>query len=401
MRSTSRTPRIPPSADSDADGFPGTEHYTVTVAHDEQGLRDHLAAWQDLTHNLAEPNAFYEPWALLPALRQFQTRGIPHFVLVYLHTADQSEPLLCGFFPVQRRRLHRFLPIAVVESWRHVHCFLCTPLLRHGRAIPALEVFFDWLSQDASGAPLLRLDLVSGDGAFARTLSDVCCRRNRPTHTIESYSRALIVPRADPDAYIRAALKGRSIKGYRRKERSLRQRGHLERRELTPGDDASPWAEMFLQLEAKGWKGRRDTAMACHLADATFFRDMVQGASRAGSLMMSGLFLDGNPIALQCNLRSGTGSFAFKIAFDEDFASSSPGTLLELFNIELLHGDDGPAWMDSCAVAGHPVLDHLWTERRVITNQYVATGRWPGDLMTSAIPLARWLRQSIRSTTGS
>lgn len=141
--------------------------------------------------------------------------------------------------------------------------------------------------------------------------------------------------------------------------------------------------------------------MACRLADATFFPDMVQGPFDAGTLMMSGLFLDGNPIALQCNLFSGTGSFALKIAFDEDSASSSPGTLLELVDIELLHGNDGPAWMDSCAVAEHPALNHLWTECRVIVNQYVATGHSPGDLMTSVIPFARWLKRSIRSRAGS
>lgn len=168
MSSTARTPRLTPSADTDAGGATGAGHHTIAVALDEASLRDHLAAWEDLARNLAEPNAFYEPWALLSAIRHLGLPETPHFVLVYLHRADQSEPLLCGFFPLQRRRLHRFLPVAVVEPWRHIHCVLCTPLLRRRRETPAFEAFFDWLNQDSPGAPPLRLDLVSGDGAFAR-----------------------------------------------------------------------------------------------------------------------------------------------------------------------------------------------------------------------------------------
>ena len=126
-----------------------------------------------------------------------------------------------------------------------------------------------------------------------------------------------------------------------------------------------------------------------------------QGASSAGKLMMLGLFLDGKPLALQCNLLSGTGSFAFKTAFAEDYATSSPGTLLELVNIELLHSSSGAKWMDSCAVAEHPVLNRLWMERRLILNQYVATGCASGDLLVSLTQLGRWVKRLVRPPRGS
>jgi hypothetical protein len=393
MNVLSKNPQSRPSADTGADSEP---RYDIAVVRDEEGLKDHLVAWEDLAHNLAEPNAFYEPWALLPALRQFGKGLDLSFVLVYLPSnAHRPEPLLCGFFPLQRRRLHRFVPVAVLEPWQHLYCFLCTPLLRQGHATPALDTFFSWLSRDSFGAPLLRLNLVSGDGAFAKALTDVCYRRRRPMHLVESYCRAFIEPRADADSYIRAAHSGPNLKRYRRKKRVLGTQGRLEQRVLAPDDDAAAWAEMFLQLEAKGWKGREGTAMMCRPADAAYFRDMVQGASSAGKLTMLGLFLDGKPLALKCSLRSGTGSFAFKSAFDEDYATSSPGALLEFVNIELLHSS-GAKWMDSGSVAEHPVLNHFWMERRLILDQYVATGRAPGDLLVSVIPLGRWVKRLVR-----
>lgn len=393
MSSLSKPPSLP-SIETAARSEPAI--YEVVVVRGEKGLADHAAAWDDLAQNLAEPNAHYEPWALLPAIRQFGKGLDLRFVFVYLPSnASQPEPLLCGFFPLQHRRLLRHVPVSVLEPWQHLYCYLCTPLLREGHATPVLESFFDWLSLDSLGSPLLQLNLVSGDGAFVKALTDVCYRRRRPMHLVESYCRALIEPRTDAQSYMRAAVRGRNLKGYRRKERNLGTLGKLERRALVPGEDAAEWAEMFLQLEARGWKGRQGTAMLCRLADATYFREMVLGASAAGKLMMSGLFLDGKPLALQCNLRSGAGSFAFKIAFDEDYASSSPGTLLELANIELVH-TSGLRWMDSCAVPEHPVLSRLWMERRLIIHQFVATGRAPGDWIVSMMPLARWVKRLVR-----
>ena len=43
---------------------------TVTVLHSATELLDHVAAWDDLAKNAAEPNPFYESWNLLPAFRQ-------------------------------------------------------------------------------------------------------------------------------------------------------------------------------------------------------------------------------------------------------------------------------------------------------------------------------------------
>jgi CelD/BcsL family acetyltransferase involved in cellulose biosynthesis len=368
--------------------------YTVVVVDGADQLADHVPAWNDLADNALEPNAFYESWALLPALRAYGGTDVS-IALVYLAPdGTRKQPLLCGFVPLRRRRLHRLLPVTVLETWQHLYCFLSTPLVRRGYAVEALEALFDWLNDDR-GAPLLRLNLSSGDGGFAKALTEVCGRRLRTSYVAHSYCRALIEPRSDSESYIREALTGRHFKEYRRQERLLAKRGQYERRVLKAGDDVADWAEMFLRLEAGGWKGRGGTAMASAPADAEYFRTLVGGAAAAGKLGMVGLFLDGEPVALKCNFASGTGSFAFKIAFDEAYAANSPGVLLELANIDLLHDAAATHWMDSCAMPGHPMINRLWTERRLIVDRYVATGRTPGDALVALLPLARWLKRSL------
>jgi len=114
-------------------------------------LEKHAAAWQALADNALEPNAFYEPWMLLPALRAFAAGESLIFALVWRADA----PKLAGFFPLSVRKRYKGLPARVLALWKHVHCFLATPLVdrEHGR--DALLALFDWARDDWQGAGLL------------------------------------------------------------------------------------------------------------------------------------------------------------------------------------------------------------------------------------------------------
>jgi len=367
----------------------------VVVARGEDELLARRAEWEDLARNALEPNAFFEPWFLLPALRHFG-QGVS-VALVYAAPAAPGGPAaLAGLFPVRQARLSRLVPVRVVEMWRHAYCFLCTPLLRADCAAEALGAFLAWLATGPPGAPLWRLELVSADGPFGQLLTRVCHERQRPSFLVESYLRARIDVGESAEDYLTRALAKKRLREVRRKERALEKLGRLERRVLAPGDPIDGWLEDFIALEAAGWKGRNGTAFASRGADAEFFREMARAAHAAGRLQALGLYLDGRPIALKFNLLAPPGAFAFKIAFDEGRHSQSPGSLLEVATVEHLHASRAVRWMDSCAVANHPMVDRLWTERRAVQTLLLATGRAPGDLVVSLLPLARWLKRLFR-----
>jgi hypothetical protein len=372
----------------------------VVVCESVADLALHLPAWEDLARHVSEPNPFYEPWFFLPGLRAFPPGPHPRFLMIY-GEPEKVQPTppapLIGFVPMTCRHLARFVPLCVLEMWTHPYNFLCTPLLRAGAEAEALDRLFDWFRRDRRGQALWRLEAVSGDGPFAHAMMDLSFRRQRPRFLVSGHARALIEPRAASGAdYLENAMHNRRVKEIRRKERQLAQKGRLERRALAAGDDAARWIDDFLALEAAGWKGQGGTAFASDPAHAAFFREMALGAHAAGRLDMLGLYLDGRPIALKCNLSGGVGSFAFKIAFDESFASQSPGVLLEAFNIDRLHEQQSVRWMDSCAAPEHFMINRLWTERRLIQNLWVATGRAPGDLIVSLMPLLQWLKRKLR-----
>src|SRR4029453_8782589 len=111
-----------------------------------------------------------------------------------------------------------------------------------------------------------------------------------------------------------------------------------------------------LGFEANTWKGKGGRALVCNETDREYFVKVAREAFRRGKLMMLPLGFNGLPIAYKLNFLSGVGSFAFKIAFDEEYARYSPGVLLELENIRRMHAQSKVKWMDSCAAPSHPLF---------------------------------------------
>jgi CelD/BcsL family acetyltransferase involved in cellulose biosynthesis len=389
------TARLPaPCAPQEANLAARGARIRVAAVQDPRELRAHLDAWEDLAQNAAEDNPFYEPWMLLPALEAAAPREALELVLVF--AGDQAgRHRLIGLFPLERLARHKGLPLGVLRLWRHALCYLCTPLLRRGCERECLDGFFRWLERD-SGASLLRLQHVSGEGPFHHALIRHFERHPQRVHFTEGHTRALFRPRRSAAGYLRAALPGRKLKEFRRLWRRLAERGPLAVRALGPQDRAEDWIGAFLELEARGWKGRAGTALATTPGGGDYFERIALEAHRRGRLVMHGLYLGERALALSCKFRAGDGAYAYKIAFDEDYEQFSPGALLELECIVRMHGEPRIGWMDSCAVPDHFMANQLWPDRRALETVTVAAGG-AGGLVVLLLPLLRWARQRLAS----
>jgi hypothetical protein len=386
-----------------ARGTPSEFEFAAVVVQSADALTEHVPALEDLSAAALEPNVFAEPWMFFPAAHAFAGKRALEFVLVYARSRrEASGPrTLCGFFPFEKQRRWKGLPISVVRIWRHVYSVLGTPLMRADCARACWAFFLDWLRRAPTGACLLELPFVTGDGPFDQLLVDQSNDQGTLDYSVETFTRALFRPRASSDEYLAAALSGKRRQELRRMERRLAEAGAVRYAVLEPNDAPEPWIAAFLDLEARGWKGREGTALARHETDRCFFHAFTREAHRRGRLQMLGLFLDDRPIALKCNLLAGAGGYAFKIAFDEAFARYSPGVLLELFTIRHLHDHAGLAWMDSCAIPNHPMIDRLWLDRRTIQTVLISTGRCPGDLVVSLLPALRWMKRELIGRPGA
>ena len=358
---------------------------SVVAVEGTEGLAEWVPAWEELAAATIEPNVFYEPWQVLPAVDEFGKRSHIVHLLVF------SENLLCAYFPLERLRRFRGVPVPVLTLWKHLHCFLCTPLIRPGYAMQSLTAVLEWARADPCGAAVVQFPQVAGDGPFGCALRGFLRERRRPSFSFGTHDRALFVPRDDAEQYLLSAVSAKSRKQLRRLTRRISEIGSVEFKVLDPSGDLDAWVEDFLRLEASGWKGRADSALACHESQRRFFKKITREAFDRDRLMLLAMHLNGRPVAMKCNLLAGSASFAFKIAFDEALARFSPGVLLEIENIRRLHAKPGLRWMDSCAVADHSMANRLWIDRRMIQTFAIASGRPMGDLFVSAMPLVRWL----------
>ncbi len=371
---------------------------TITVVEDPAALSEYATAWQALAQEAIEPNVYYEPWMLLPAVRFLTAEKPPLFVLVFRTKTDDPEgqPSLCGLFPLERGRRFLGLPVNVLNLFSHSHCYLRTPLLRRGYARETLAAFFEWAASDTQGAAVLNLARVSGDGPFYHALLDFLHERSSGAVVTEAYTRAFLLPERDAETYIQHALSGKHRRQNRRLERQLQERGELRYAQLESESELDGWLNSFLDLEARGWKGKAGTALACDDKHRLFFVTAATEAFRRGQLLFFALQLDGRPIAMDCNFRSGIGGFSFKPAFDESFSPYSPGVLLYLEEVRRFHEMEGLRWVDSCTDPNNELLNRLWCQRRIVTSLLVSSGRRTGDFLLALRPLREWLGRRWR-----
>jgi hypothetical protein len=63
---------------------------------------------------------------------------------------------------------------------------------------------------------------------------------------------------------------------------------------------------------------------------------------------------------------AGATAFTWKIAYDEAYARFSPGAQLMLEAARRIFAETSVSRIDSCADAGHPMIDRLWPGRMAV-----------------------------------
>jgi CelD/BcsL family acetyltransferase involved in cellulose biosynthesis len=124
-------------------------------------------------------------------------------------------------------------------------------------------------------------------------------------------------------------------------------------------------AEALLQrawdIEERSWKARSGTSLASHETARSFVTQQARQLASWDALEFCFLDLDGRPIAFEYGYRGKGVHFAHKTAYDEAFASFSPGQLVMHQVLRSLDADFEIDLLDSLG----PLNDALsrWTTR--------------------------------------
>ncbi len=314
-------------------------------------------AWHDLAKKASTSNPFYAPDGV-DAGMLLPEAGRPRLVLVW------AGDRLIGVLPVatQRRR-----GVALwTENWDQRLRALGEPLVLSGH-----ERDF-WRGVLGLGRRLpglwLRLSAVDAGSPATRALFDILRASGGPWYETRAYERAVLRRGLTSEQHAAQHIRGKVLKEHRRLRARLSDQGELRFERLGRDAEAGPWIDDLFRLEETGWKGREGVAASADAGTEACFRRMIEAAHAAGDLDFHRMTVGGQVIAMLANLERGDEAFQLKIAYDEAWASFSPGVLIEMAYLAYALDDRGLALVDSCARAGHPMIDRIWPERRRIVS---------------------------------
>jgi CelD/BcsL family acetyltransferase involved in cellulose biosynthesis len=217
-----------------------------------------------------------------------------------------------------------------------------------------------------AGAHALILRDVSLDGAAMKAFAEVLRQDGLRPRVLQSRLRAVLDTTRDAEKLLRDALGAKKLKELRRQHHRLAEHGEVHFEVARTREQVAAALEIFLKLEASGWKGKRGTALIQDDGDAGFIRRAAPALAEHGQCEIMALRAGDSPVAAAIVLRHQDRAFYFKLGIDERFAKFSPGVQLTIDLTRHLCADPAIATADSTAAADHPMINPIWRGRFAI-----------------------------------
>jgi CelD/BcsL family acetyltransferase involved in cellulose biosynthesis len=342
-------------------------------------------SWQSLAARAIEPNGYYLPeWELAV---DASAQGRTDASALSAWTNDR----LIGLLPAISMWRAYGIPLPALVS-AHPYGTLCVPPLDREMAQEAATELMRQARH--AGAHALILRDMSLDGAAMQGFSEVLRRDGLRPHVLHSVLRACLDATRDADELLHDALGAKKLKELRRLRHRLAEHGAIRFDVARSPAEVAAALEIFLALEAGGWKGAVGTALAQNGGDIRFIRRATAALAASGQCEIVTLRAGHTPVAAGIVLRHQDRAFFFKIGVDERFAKHSPGVQLTLELTRHLCADPAIASADSTASPDHPMINPIWRGRFTIGDVLIPLRS--GDPVVAMIRTALSLRKLAR-----
>lgn len=344
------------------------------------------SSWDNLTANASFENPFYERWNLTSALAHLAAQPVK--LLLVWHSSKRLDALI----PVVHGKGE--LPgLSHLSMWLHDYAYLGLPLVRAGELESVLDSCSHWLNRSEYSALVF-------PQCYRKKVEAVA--DNRECLVIDNYfERASLNVLQYEGAFSHPSKK--KAKEYRRQLRRLQEQGY-EWRQLEAEDTPAQVADLFLTLEASGWKGREKTALLSDQSHEAYLRQIVErglSQNRLGLYYLGKLSVQdpescnsGNTVAILLTFRTGKSELLYKTGFDESFAKLSPGVLNVIAYSQLLVHDKVVEFCDSGAMPDHPMINKVWQDRIKLCQLTIIKQRFLEQQMLRVRTLYRKLKKS-------
>ena len=327
-----------------------------------------------LSRRAIEPNVFFDPTFLVPAMPRLDERQVR---LMVMRDEGAAHSRLRLLMPYTRERTARLGGIDTIRAWSHPFGRLGVPPLDGDDPHGTLASFFAFLAEPERGLPdVLVLPDIRSDGAFAAVLAAVASEHGLPVAFANQTDRAAIDKSAGTQAAFLPPSSGRRRRELQRQWRLLEASGPVAFHVVREADAVRLAFEDFLALEASGWKGRQRSALVIDRFRAAFAREAVNGLAEEGRVRVYALSVGDRTVASLVVLLDGGDAFAWKMAYDEAFAKASPGQQVVAEATRALIADPAVKRADSCAMPDHFAMNRFWPNRTALAT--VVVGLRPG-----------------------
>jgi CelD/BcsL family acetyltransferase involved in cellulose biosynthesis len=358
-----------------------------------------LARWSECAACSLEPNPFFEPGWLLPALEYLNESPTTMLVLAEHKGAVQACVPIVEITADQSRTGGQGRHSALETRVAPTAVTLGTPLVTAEGGCEALACVMTEIGREAErrGASLVIMEWVGYGGPTARLLRELAVETKHLLVEFDVWERGFLRRQAgDGECYwLRGIGKNR--------RRTIRQH-YLH---LNAALGTSPSLRMrtdgaavdsFLRLEASGWKGHQPGGLAFRREAATtkFFEAVCGRYIDDGRMWFLSLEGGGAPIAMICCVRAGEGVFAYRTAYDEDLARFGPGVEVFLAAMEHFDRETDALWFDTCSARDNQHLLGLFPDRRAMATVMfrVPGSQKPAEPVDRGIPEAAFAHTS-------
>jgi CelD/BcsL family acetyltransferase involved in cellulose biosynthesis len=311
--------------------------------------------------------------------------------------APDGAPGLIGLMPaIPMSRAYRIPLPALVSA--EPYGTLCTPLLDRDMADDAAAGLM--LEARKAGARALILHDVALDGPAIRAFREALRQDGLRPRVLQSRLRACLDATRDAEELLRDALSAKKLKELRRQRHRLAAHGTVRFEVARTREQVEAALEIFLRLEASGWKARRGTALMQDDGDAGYVRCAAAALAERGQCEIVTLYAGDTPVAAAIVPRHQDRAFYFKLGIDERFAKFSPGVQLTVDLTRHLCADPAIATADSTASANHPMVNPIWRERFAIGDVLIPLRKNDPvvPLIHAVLTLHRLVRELARRT---
>jgi len=334
-------------------------------------------AIDNLTERTCSPNPFFTPSFFRAAEPSLASNKVFY---LYLSSRMGNEESLKLFAPVmiQNMGLRRR---KVIRAWVHEFAPLGTPLVCNMEVDETASAFMECIlnapahHSKSGNVSALVFELVCKEDLFISKIYQSA----RISHRLlfaNRMSRAGLKPVANTD-YASSCLSGKHKQRLRKATRELENLGTLDFRTVKSGDAVKTALQGFLELEAKGWKGKNGTALKSNAKTESFCREVVTNMSDSGNCRIDSMFLDGTVIASLITFESNGYFYPWKICFDENFHKHSPGNILATHATSQMVGERNFKGLDSLAAEYNETTRRLWPDEKELHTIIIGLGKTP------------------------